>query len=114
MMLPLLLSGVIAYLLLGIAFAIASRGAPRRARVGGLLAILAAAPFFFWFGGFSERFTAGQCYSSAFDAIANAAERSPSPKALSTQIRSLPLHGYETDCAEVEQAARRLSGSIHP
>ena len=114
MTITLLLAALLGYIVLAGVFAVMSRGAPRRARVAGFLAIAAAAPFFMWFGTFGERFTAGQCYSSAFESVAAAAERSAGPKALAQQIRALPLYGYETECSEVEKAARRLTARVAP
>lgn len=114
MALPLLLLALLGYFVLAGLFWVGSRGAPMRARIAGVIAIAAAAPGFIWFGGFGERFTAGQCYSNAFEAVAAAVERSETPKVVAAQIRALPLHGYETECAEVEEAARRLSATEAP
>jgi hypothetical protein len=114
MIFPLLLVALLGYFVLAGIFGVVSRGAPRRARVAGFVAIAAAAPFFVWYGAFGEQFTAGQCYSNAFESVAAAAERSTAPKVLASQIRALPLHGYETECSEVEKAARRLPVRVAP
>lgn len=111
MAISLLLLALVGYFVLTGLFWVASIGTPMRARLAGFIAIAAAAPVFICFGGFRERFTAGQCYSNAFDSVAAAAERTNAPKTLAAQIRALPLHGYETECAEVEEAARRLSAT---
>ncbi|KRA54048.1 hypothetical protein ASD77_05325 [Pseudoxanthomonas sp. Root65] len=89
-------------------FLLAARGATRKGKWLGLAAIILAAPFFFWLGAFSEQFTAGQCYSSAIHAIANAVAATDEPAALAEKIRALPLHGYETSCVQVEAAAVKL------
>ncbi len=83
----------------------------RHAKWGGLAAIAAAAPVFFWLGAFGEQFGAGLCYSEVVHAIAGAVEASQDPGATARQIRDLPMHGYETSCAEVEAAARKLPGA---
>ena len=110
MTLSLLLICLVGYLVLAAVFVIVTHGVSRRARWAGLAAIAVSAPFFFWSGTFSEQFDAGQCYSNVVDKIANAVERTHSPRDLAEQIRALPMHGYETSCQEVEVAAHKLSG----
>ena len=110
-LIPVLLVG---YLFLGVAFLVATRGAAPRVKWLGLASILAAAPFFYWLGAFSEQFGSGQCYSRIVGTIANSAEHSNSPKELAQHIRALPMHGYETDCSEVEIAAKALPHAIAP
>ncbi len=99
---------LIGYAALAAAFITMAWRAPANAKWLGLAALAAAAPFFAWLGAFSERFAAGQCYSGVMDRIANAVEHAESPAALAERIRSLPMRGYETDCAEVEAASRQL------
>ncbi|HLO94888.1 MAG TPA: hypothetical protein VK195_11260 [Burkholderiaceae bacterium] len=99
---------LIGYVALAAAFTTLAWRAPVRAKWLGLAAIAAAAPFFAWLGAFSEQFGAGQCYSGVMNKVANAVEHADSSAAVAEQIRALPLRGYETDCAEVDAAARRL------
>ena len=106
----LLLIFLVGYLVLAAVFVAVTHGVSRRARCAGLLAIAVSAPFFFWGGIFSEQFDAGQCYSTVVDKIANAVERIHSPTELAGQIRALPMHGYETSCQEVDEAADGLTG----
>jgi hypothetical protein len=110
----LLLGLLVGYFVVLGGFLAATTGAPRRARVLGIIAILLGGPAFFWFGLFSEQFTAGQCYSSAIGSIANSVAATRDPAALAVQIRELPLRGYETSCTEVEEAARRLPNAVAP
>ena len=87
---------------------------PGRAKWFGLFAILAAAPFFYWLGVFSEHFGAGLCYSNTMLMVANAVERTDSPRTLAGQLRALPMRGYETACSEVEAAAKALPNAGAP
>ncbi len=80
----------------------------------GLVLIAASAPFFFWAGTFSEQFGAGICYSDSMDMIANAVEKTEDPIELAKKIRALPMQGYETDCKEVEAAAKVLPHALSP
>jgi hypothetical protein len=99
---------IIGYIALGVAFVIMAWQSPFRAKWLGLAAIGLAAPFFLWLGIFTEQFGAGQCYSNAIGMIANAVERTDAPVELAKRIRALPMHGYETNCLEVEAAVREL------
>jgi hypothetical protein len=110
-MLPFLLIG---YIALAVAFIAVAWKAPARSKWLGLASIAAAAPFFLWLGSFAEPFDAGQCYSRALGMIATSVERTDAPAELGQRIRSLPLHGYETSCAEVEAAARELPNAKAP
>ena len=114
MFLPLLIAGLFAYLILAAAFVIAARKANIRAKLLGLAALAAAAPGFAWFGAFGEQFGSGQCYSEVVHLIANAVERTTSPRLLAQEIRALPVYGYETACSEVEAASRELPNAIAP
>lgn len=110
----LLLGLLVGYLVVLAGFLAAVTGAPRRAKVFGVIAILLGGPVFFWLGSFSEQFTTGQCYSSAIGSIANSVAATREPAVLAGKIRELPLRGYETSCSEVEQAARRLPHGVAP
>lgn len=99
---------LIGFVVMTLVFLLAARGVTRKSRWFGVAALMLAAPFFFWLGAFSEQFTAGQCYSSAIHAIANAVAATDDPAALAGKIRALPLHGYETSCVQVEAAAVKL------
>jgi hypothetical protein len=110
----LLVVGLIAYLGLAAMFMLAAWNTNSRAKWLGLAAIAAAAPGLFWMGAFAEQFGAGQCYTAAVHMIANAVERTDSPKILAEKIRVLPMHGYETFCSEVEAAARALPNATAP
>jgi len=114
MTLFLLLMCLLGYLVLAAVFAVSVRNAPRRVLWLGLATIAASAPFFYWFGTFSEQFNSGLCYSSIVGEVANAVEHTDSPKSLAQQIKALPMRGYETSCSEVERAARRLPGQSAP
>lgn len=46
--------------------------------------------------------------------IARAIEKTDVPKALAEKVRALPLHGYETNCSEVEAAAHELPNVAAP
>jgi hypothetical protein len=95
-------------------FLIAARGLTRNSKWLGLVAIVLAAPFFFWLGGFSERFVSGQCYTRSVDLIANSVARTDDPVELAEKIRSLPFYGYETQCSEVEFASSKLPKAAAP
>ena len=104
----------IGYLVFAILFIAAAWTLPRRSKWLGIAAITAAAPFFYWFGAFSEQFGAGQCYSNVVNMIASSVEQTDKPRDLSKKIRDLPMHGYETVCSEVESAAAALSNAGAP
>jgi hypothetical protein len=104
----LMIAGVVGYLVLAGTFIVAAWGANSRAKWLGLVALAAGAPGFLWMGAFAEKFDSGQCYSEVVRTIANAVEKTDSPKALAEKIRKLPMRGYETSCAEVETAAHEL------
>lgn len=110
----LLLALLIGYVGLAILFVVVAWQSPARAKWFGLASIAAAAPFFLWLGSFAEKFDAGQCYSSAVTMIANAVEHTGAPAELGKQIRSLPMRGYETSCAEVKSAAKGLPHAKAP
>lgn len=93
-------------------FLLAGRGLTQQSKWLGLAAIALAAPFFFWLGAFSEQFTSGQCYSRSIHLIADAVAKTGTPERLAEQIRSLPLHGYETVCSEVEVASEALPNAV--
>jgi hypothetical protein len=114
MFLPLLLAALIAYVVFAGLFVAAASGTNRRAKWLGLAALAAAAPVFSWFGAFSEQFESGQCYTQAITMIARAIENTDVPKALAEKVRTLPLHGYETNCSEVEAAAHELPNAAAP
>jgi hypothetical protein len=59
-------------------------------------------------GKFGEQFATGQCYSKANEYVARAVERTDAPQALAEKIKALPFRGYESDCSEIEAAAREL------
>jgi len=105
---------LIGYVVLVVLFMVAVWHSPPRAKWLGLASITTAAPFFVWLGYFTEQFGAGQCYSSTVALIANSVEHTKSPAKLSQRIRSLPLNGYETDCKEVEAAAKELPNANAP
>lgn len=105
---PALLALLVVYVVLAAIFFGAASRPTRYAKWVGLAAIAAAGPFFYWLGAFSDQFSAGICYSSSVEMIANAVEKTDSPQDLAKRIRKLPLHGYETKCSEVEAAAREL------
>ena len=111
---PMLFAGVIAYVVLAAAFLIAARKTNTRAKLLGVAALVAAAPGFSWFGSFGQQFSSGQCYSEVVHLIANAVERTTSPKLLAQEIRGLPLYGYETSCSEVEAASQSLPNATAP
>lgn len=110
----LLLTLFVGYIAFAIAFVVIAWKSPPRAKWGGLAAIAAAAPFFIWLGAFGEQFGAGQCYSNTFSMIGNAVERTDAPVVLAKKIRALPFHGYETNCTEVEAAAKELPNASAP
>jgi hypothetical protein len=110
----LLFALLIGYIIMAAVFLGAAWGANRRAKWLGLAVLAASAPFFFWAGSFAEQFGAGQCYSNAVGMIANAVERTDSPRQLAQDLRALPMHGYETSCSEVETATSRLKNSVAP
>jgi hypothetical protein len=93
---------------------LAIRGMPTAAVGLGFVFLFLSAPVFFVIGGFAGRFNDGICYSSSMYMIANAVEQTHSPVQLAEQIRALPMHGYETDCAEVEFAAAELPNAVVP
>ena len=111
LLLPALLIGYVVFAAL---FISATWKSPARAKWLGLASIAAAAPFFMWLGSFAEQFGAGQCYSNTFGMIANAVESTSAPADLGQQIRALPMHGYETNCSEVEAAAKTLPNAKAP
>ena len=111
LLLPLALTG---YVVLSVAFLIAARQASLRARLLGIAAIAAAAPFFLVLGIFFEQFGSGQCYSRSIAMIANAVEKTQAPVELAQRLRALPLHGYETVCSEVEAASEKLPNARAP
>ena len=80
----------------------------------GVLTFALSAPFFYWLGAFAEQFSSSLCYSSAIQSITNAVEATEAPKELASQIRSLPLSGYETNCEDLEAAARKLPNAGAP
>jgi hypothetical protein len=104
----LLVSLLTGYAVMAAIFLVSAHAAPRRVKWFGIMAIAAAAPFFYWLGAFSERAGAGICYSNIIGNVADAVERTQSPRSLAAQIRALPMRGYETSCSEVEQASHRL------
>jgi hypothetical protein len=110
----LLLAGVVAYLVLAAVFLGAAWRTNARAKWLGLAVLAAAAPGFFWFGIFAEQFTSGQCYTEVMHHIANAVERTDSPKTLAQRIRASPMYGYETVCSKVEAAGRELPDAVAP
>jgi len=114
MLLPTLFAGVIAYVVLAAAFLIAARKTNTRSKLLGLAALAAAAPGFFWFGSFERQLSSGQCYSEVVHLIADAVDKTTSPRLLAQEIRGLPLYGYETECSEVETASRALPNAIGP
>jgi hypothetical protein len=76
--------------------------------------IAGAAVLGFLVGGIGERFNQGHCYGAVIEAIAQQAETSikTGPSALpqfQAFMKSLPLIGYETNCAEVQEIASRVS-----
>ena len=114
MTLLLLLALLIGCVVMAAAFLVAAWKAPRTAKWFGFLAIVISAPFFYWLGAFSEQFGAGQCYSNAMNMVANAVERTGTPQKLAEQLRTLPMRGYETNCSEVEAAAKKLPNAGAP
>ena len=106
----LLLSLLIGYAVMAAIFLVSAHATPRHAKWFGIIAIAAAAPFFYWLGAFSEQADAGICYSNIVGNVADAVEQTQSPRALAAKIRALPIRGYETSCPEVEQASLRLPG----
>lgn len=111
---PLLLTLLIGYIAFASVFLVIAWKSPPLAKWGGLSAIAAAAPFFIWLGAFGEQFGAGQCYSNTFSMIGNAVARTDAPVMLAKEIRALPFRGYETSCAEVEAAAKKLPNASAP
>lgn len=105
---------LIGYVVLAVVFVVVAWKSPPRAKWLGLAAITTAAPFFVWLGSFAEQFGAGLCYSSTVALIAKSVERTKSPVELGQAIRSLPMHGYETNCAKVEAAAKELPHTNAP
>lgn len=105
---------LIGYFLMAAIFAVVAWKSPTRAKWSGLAAIALAAPVFSWLGSFTERFDAGQCYSSTIVKIANAVEHTDAPTGLAKKIRALPLRGYETTCTEVDAAANELPNAKAP
>lgn len=67
----------------------------------------------FWLGRFTANFDNNQCYGSVISKIikeiddANTTKNWTKMQQLNTQLKALPLYGYETDCNEVENAIRR-------
>jgi len=99
---------LVGFVVMAATFVAAAWRSPRHAKGLGLAILALSAPFFFWLGGFSERFKSGQCYSNAIEMVANAVEETGAARELSKSIRALPLEGYETVCSDVEAAARQL------
>lgn len=66
---------------------------------------------FYFAGVVSTRFTINICYNDVIDSITKSGERaaaSKDPSALlrwSEKINTLPLHGYESSCPEIRDAA---------
>ena len=114
MTLTTLASLLLAYFVFAALFIGVSWKSKSEAKWLGLVTIAVAAPFFYWFGAFSEQFTSGICYSNAIGMVSNAVESTDNPRALAEQIRELPLYGYETVCNEVEEAAGKLPKASAP
>jgi hypothetical protein len=114
MTLPLLLALLVGYLVLAGLFVMVAWPLPGRARWLGLAAVAAAAPVFTWIGSYSEQVAGGQCYSNVVTLIGNSVSHTTLPKELAESVRALPLKGAETDCSEVEAAAKRLPLAEQP
>ncbi|MGZ5051062.1 MAG: hypothetical protein ACXWAS_08420 [Methylobacter sp.] len=114
MFLPLLLAALIAYIIFVGLFVTATSDTNRHAKWLALAALATAAPAFIWFGAFSEQFESGQCYTQVITMIARAIEKTDAPKTLAEKVRALPLHGYETNCSEVEAAVHELPDAAAP
>lgn len=97
-----------------LAFLLVAQGLTKKSKWLGMAAMVLAAPFFFWLGVLSERSISGQCYSRSVHLIADAIAKTQSPASLAERVRSLPLYGYETVCADVEVAAEHLSNASAP
>ncbi|MGZ5009128.1 MAG: hypothetical protein ACXWE9_10285 [Methylobacter sp.] len=114
MFLPLLLTALVAYIIFVGLFVAATSDTNRQAKWLGLAALTASAPVFIWFGAFGEQFESGQCYTQVITMIAHAIEKTDAPTTLAEKVRALPLHGYETNCSEVEAAVHELPNAAAP
>lgn len=71
----------------------------------------------FWFGKFTTWFNLNLCYSEVINLIATEASsvaESQDPdkvKMFQNLVRSLPLHGYETECKEVQGAISKYKSA---
>jgi hypothetical protein len=111
MTLALLLGVFLACAAIGVSFLRAARKVRAVRACAGFAMLVFVAPMSFWIGAFVEQFDSGQCYSASIHMIAKAVERTEDPAGLSERIRSLPMHGYETVCRDVEAAAATLPGA---
>ncbi len=114
MTLTTLLILLLGYVFFAATFTVIAWKTKNHAKMIGLVTIALCAPFFYWLGAFSEQFSSGLCYSSAIDKIATAVETTNSPTTLAEKIKSLPLHGYETNCKDVELATGKLLNAAAP
>jgi len=103
---------LLSFVIMAMLFIAAMWRSPSRAKWLGVVLLAASAPFFFWVGAFSEQFGAALCYSESMDMIANAVEKTEDPIELSKKIRALPMRGYETECTDLEAAAKGLPHAL--
>lgn len=84
----------------------------------GFAAIVSSAPFFIGLGMFFGRFSDGICYSSAIQSLGELSvfiTNSKNPEYLDRYqkfLNSLPLHGYETSCDEVNETIEKFKTEI--
>ena len=114
MTLTTLLVLLLGYVIFALTFTVIAWKNRKQEKLIGLITVALCAPFFYWLGAFSEQFGAGLCYSSAIDNIATAVGETDNPKSLAEKIRALPLHGYETNCEDVELATGKLPNAAAP
>ena len=68
----------------------------------------------YWFGVFSTSFNTNMCYSEVIREIQRAAKfaaesnESTASEKFQSKLSALPLHGYESDCVEIKNAAKNL------
>ena len=109
------IASLLLYPILMLACFSTSNDKPRRKQTLGVIAILAAAPFFTWLGLFFSLFDDNMCYS---DVVSTLVEL-PAKYAESNQVdalqrftadtKNLPNYGYETSCEELRAAVKYLA-----
>ncbi len=86
-----------------------------KAILGKVLVFSFCAGIAYWFGVFTTSFNTNLCYSSVIYeierglALAVASEDTDAVNQFQKKLSALPLHGYESNCEEVQEAANTLS-----